>query len=188
MLQEIYASSSSNEVKSAVLKSFIINRDKDAVFKIAQQEKTPELRQDAFKQLGVMGARAELQQLYKSAGEPDSKEALLKAMSIAGDQDALIEIAKTEQDSSLRMRAIRNLGVTQGQGAVDALVAIYDSNPGTEIKKEVIRSLFVHHDAKGLVALAHKETNPELKKELVRYLSIMHAPEANEYMLELLNK
>lgn len=187
-LQEIYASSSSDEVKREVLRSFIINHDKDAVFKIAQQEKTPELKQDAIRQLGVMGARDELRQLYKTAGDPESKESVLRGLSILGDQESLIEIAKTETDNSVRAHAIRGLGITEGPAAVEALVAIYNSNSDIDTKRQAIRSLFIHRDAKDMVALARKETNPELKKELVRSLSNMHSPEATEYMLELLNK
>ena len=187
-LQEIYAAALSNDVKRSVLRSFIINHDKDALFKIAQQEKTPELKCEAIKQLGVLRADAELSQLYKSSNDPDTKECLLRSMSIAGNQDALIEIAKSETDPGVRRRAIRNLGITQGQAATDALVAAYNSNSDIETRREVIRALFIHHDAKDLVTLARKETNPELRKELVRNLSIMHSPEANEYMLELLNK
>jgi len=187
-LQEIYAAALSNDVKKQVLRSFIINHDTDALFKIAQQEKTPELKCDAIRQLGVLRASAELAQLYKSATDPDTKECLLKSMSIAGNQEALIEIAKTEADPNVRRRAIRNLGITEGQAATDALVAAYNSNSDVETRREVIRALFVHRDAKDLVALARKETNPELRKELVRELSVMHSPEANEYMLELLNK
>jgi HEAT repeat protein len=187
-LQEIYASALSNDVKKQVLRSFIINRDKDALFKIAQQEKTPELKCDAIRQLGVLRAAAELSQLYKSSTDPETKECLLKSMSIAGNQEALIEIAKSEADPGIRRHAIRNLGITEGQAATDALVAAYNSNADVDTRREVIRALFVHRDAKDLVALARKETNPELRRELVRELSVMHSPEANEYMLELLNK
>ena len=187
-LQEIYAAALSNEVKKSVLRSFIINHDKDALLKIAQQEKTPELKCDAIRQLGVLRAGAELTQLYKSSTDADTKECLLKSMSIAGNQEALIEIAKSEADPGVRRRAIRSLGITQGQAATDALVAAYNSNADVETRREVIRALFIHHDAKDMVTLARKETNPELKKELVRNLSIMHSPEANDYMMELLSK
>lgn len=187
-LQEIYTSALSNEVKKTVLRSLIINHDKDTLFKIAQQEKTPELKCEAIRQLGVLRAGAELSQLYKSSTDPDTKECLLKSMSIAGNQEALIEIAKSEADPSIRRHAIRNLGITEGQAATDALVAAYNSNADVETRREVIRALFIHHDAKDMVTLARKETNPELKKELVRNLSIMHSPEANDYMMELLSK
>jgi HEAT repeat protein len=188
-LQEIYASSSNPEVKSSIIKSFLLNHDTAAVFKIAQQEKSPELREQAIKQLGIMHATAELRQLYKAGGlDADSKDALLKAMSIGGDVDSLIEVAKTETDPNVRARAIKGLGISGGQPAVDALLAIYNSNADVETKKLVLRSLFIHQSAKEMVALARKETNPELRKELVRDLSIMHSPEATDYMLEILNK
>jgi tetratricopeptide (TPR) repeat protein len=188
-LQEIYASTSNPEVKSSIIKSFLLNHDTAAVFKIAQQEKSPELREQAIKQLGIMHATTELRQLYKSGGlDADSKDALLKAMGMGGDVDSLIEIAKTETDPNIRARAIKGLGISGGQPAVDALVRIYNSNADVDTKKLVVKSLFIHQSAKEMVALARKETNPELRKELVRDLSIMHSPEATDYMLEILNK
>jgi hypothetical protein len=135
-----------------------------------------------------MGAGSELEQLYKETSDAETKETLLQAMGVAGDAQGLIEIAKTETNPDARARAIRNVGVFGGRGAVEALVSIYHTQSDTAARKGVIRALFVHGSAKEMVDLARKETNPELKKELVRNLSIMHSPEATEYMMEILNK
>jgi len=188
ILREIYSTSTNDEVKEQVLKSFIINGDKEGLMTIIRQEKSPELRHEAFKQLGPMGARDEIRQLYKEAADAESKKELLRAMGIAGDAQGLIEAAKTETDAKVRSEAIRNVGIFGGRAAVEALVSIYNSNNDVQTKKEVIRALFIHGAAKELVDLARKETNPELRKELVRNLSIMHSPEATEYMMEILNK
>ena len=187
-LRDIYLASTSPEVKHQVLKSFIMNGDKETLLAIIRQEKSPELRREGIKQLGPMGARAELRQLYKEANDTETKEALLQAMGVAGASQDLIEIAKTETDPEIRSRAIRNVGVFGGEGAIPALTSIYSSSADIETKKQVIRALFVHGAAKEMVALARKETNPELKRELMRHLSIMHSPDATDYMMEILNK
>jgi len=187
-LRDIYLASTNPEVKHQVLRSFIMNGDKQTLLAIIQQEKSPELRRDGIKQLGPMGARAELRQLYKEANDTETKETLLQAMGVAGASQDLIEIAKSETDPEIRSRAIRNVGVFGGEGAIPALTSIYSSNADIETKKQVIRALFVHGAAKEMVALARKETNPELKRELMRHLSIMHSQEATDYMMEILNK
>ena len=188
VLKEIYLSAADPEIKKSVLRSFIINGDKEDLMDIIRQEKSPELRREAIRQLGPMGAHGEIRQLYKETNDLDTKEILLQAMGVAGDGQGLIEIAKTETNSQIRARAIRNAGVFGGPGAAEALVSIYHSSTDLETKTQVIRALFVHGAAKELVDLARKETNPELRKEIVRNLSIMDSPEATEYMMEILNK
>jgi HEAT repeat protein len=71
-------------------------------------------------------------------------------------------------------------------GTTETLVAIYKADTSTDVRREVINSLFIHHDAKALVDLARVEKDASLKRELVSKLSVMKAPEATEYMLELL--
>jgi HEAT repeat protein len=187
-LREIYAASTNDQIKRQVLRSFIINGDKEGLLNIVRQEKSPELRREGIRQLGPMGAGSELRQIYKEHNDAETKEAVLQAMGVAGDSQGLIEIAKTETDPEIRSRAIRNVGIFGGQTGLEALVSIYNSQADIETKKQIIRALFIHGATKDMVALARKETNPELKKELVRNLSLMRSPEVNEYMMEILNK
>lgn len=187
-LRDIYTASTNPEVKKQVLRSFIINGDKEGLLSIIQQEKSPELRREGIRQLGPMGASSELRQIYKEHSDAETKEAVLQAMGVAGDSQDLIEIAKTETDPEIRERAIRNVGIFGGDAALPALTSIYNSNADTETKKHIIRALFVHGAAKEMVALARKETNPELKKEIVRNLALMDSPEVRDYMMEILNK
>ena len=187
-LREIYQSTTNVDVKKHILRSFIINGDKEGLLAIIRQETSPDLRREGIRQLGPMGASAELRQIYKEHSDEETKEAVLQGMGVAGDSQGLIEIAKTETNPDLRKRAIRNVGIFGGQQGLSALTDIYNSNRDVETKKEVIRAMFIHGAAKDMVALARKETNPELKKELVRNLSLMDSPEARDYMMEILNQ
>ena len=187
-LRDIYAASTNPEVKKQVLRSFIINGDKEGVMNIIRHETSPDLKREAIRQLGPMGASSELRQIYKEQSDAETKEAILQAMGVAGDSQDLIEIAKTETDPEIRSRAIRNVGIFGGDAALPALTSIYNSNADIDTKKHIIRALFVHGAAKEMVALARKETNPELKKEIVRNLALMDSPEVRDYMMEILNK
>jgi hypothetical protein len=75
-----------------------------------------------------------------------------------------------------------------GQGDVGpALTAIYNAgDTNADDKKAVIDALGMRNNAAALVALARTEKNGALKTEIVRRLSVMKAPEARDYMLELL--
>jgi outer membrane protein assembly factor BamD (BamD/ComL family) len=187
-LKEIYTSSSNLEVKKAVFQGWLMSGDKEDVLAVAQQEKSPELRKEAIRYLGIMGGRAELRQLYKQSGDLETKEALLQAMGIGGDVQGMIEVAQTDKDPEIRRRAVRNLGIFGGQEGSNTLLAIYSSQADLETKKEVINALFLNNAAKQMVALARKETNPELKRALVQKMSLMSSPEITEYMMEILNK
>jgi HEAT repeat protein len=162
--------------------------DKDAVLGAAKQEKSPELRRDAIRLLGMMGGRSELRQIYKDAGDAETKEAVLTGMMMCGDAQGIAEIANTEKDPNVLDKAIKTLGLVAGPESLATLVNIYNSHAEIETRKRVITALFLHGAGKEMVALARKETNPELRRELIQKMSLMNSPEITEYMMEILNK
>jgi HEAT repeat protein len=187
-LKEIYDSASDPQVKKAVFQGWLMSGDKEDVLAVAKQEKSPELRREAIKYLGMMGGRTELRQTYKDAGDADTKEAVLTGMMMCGDADGLAEIAKTEKDPKVMGKVINTLGLVGGDGSIDVLLSIYSTSPDLETKKHVINALFLHGAAKQMVAMARKETNPELKRAWIQKLSLMGGPEVTDYMMEILNK
>lgn len=188
LLQDIYAASPDVKVKRAVLQAYMTSGEKEPVLAAARGEKDPELRRSAIHQLGAMGARTELEQLYNSTSSADDKEAIMQAFGIAGDTDGLIRIATSDPDVKVRERAVRTLGPFGGSKARPTLLQIYTNDKDPEVRRAAIQSLFVMGDASDLVALARKETNPEMKRRIVQQLSVMDSKEARDYMLELLNK
>ena len=188
LLQDIYAASSDVNVKRAVLQAYMTSGAKEPVLAAARGERDPELRQSAIHQLGAMGARNELQQLYASTSSVGDKEAILQAFGVAGDSDDLIRIATTQGDSGVRKYAIRSLGPFGGEKARPVLVQIYTNEKDPELRHTAVQSMFVLGDATDLVALARKESDPEMKQKLVEQLSVMGNKEARDYMLEILNK
>ncbi|HLW51905.1 MAG TPA: HEAT repeat domain-containing protein [Candidatus Angelobacter sp.] len=188
ILKEIYTSSNDSSVKKAVFQGWLMSGDKEDVLAVAQQEKSPELRREAIRYLGMMGGRTELRQLYKQSTDAESKEELIKAMGIGGDADGIAELAKTEANPEVRLYAIKNLGIFGGHAASDMLVTLYNTHNDVESKEAVINALFLNGAGKQMVALARKETNPELKRALIKKMSLMSSPEITEYMMEILNK
>jgi HEAT repeat protein len=185
-LKETYNSSTEAGVKKAVFQAWLMSGNKDDLLAAARTEKNPELRREAIRYVGMTGGKTELRQLYKDAGDAETKNTLLQAMMMAGDKDGLSEAATTEKDQHARAAAIRNLGLVGG--SPDTLLKIYNSNPGPETRKEVINALFLHGAGKEMVALARKETDPQVRRELIQKMSLMRSPEISEYMMEILNK
>lgn len=188
LLEEIYASSSSPEVKEKVLHAFMVSGNKERLLSAARSEKNPDLRAAAVHQLGVMGARNELWQMYRTETAPTVKDSLIHAMSISGDMEHLLEIARTDRDREIRGKAIHRLGILGRERSGSALVSIYRGEKDPELKRSAIQGLFIQSNAKALVEIARSEPDPKLKAEAVQKLSLMRDKDATEYMLEILNR
>jgi len=185
-LAEIYSSSTDVDVKRRILRAFAQAGEKDRVLAAAQTEQNPELRAEAVRQLGQMGANDELWLMYQKDTSVDVKRQILSAMQVSGNTTRMVEIARTEKDPDLRLRAVRNLGVMGGKPAADTLVEIYANEKDPTIRRTVINSLFTSDNATALVALARKEQDMAMKTEIVKRLSNMDNKDAQAYMLELL--
>jgi HEAT repeat protein len=189
LLAEIYAASSDVDVKRRILRAFMVAGDRARVLAAATTESAPELRGEAVRQLGVMGAHDELWQLYQKESSVDVKKQILQAMFVGGNATRLIELANNEQNPELRRTAIRNLGIMGSRQTGDALVGLYAKEKDPEIRKAVIQGLFTQGNADQLVAIARKETDPVMRKEIVQRLSTMNGSKvAMAYLLEILNK
>ena len=189
-LANIYRQSTNEEVKNAILHTYLIIGTPDPLVEAARHESDPQLVRTAVHTLGAMGATPQLLALYHDTSDPKVKAEVISGLIPAGPKgaDALGSIAASEQDPELRRKAIRNLGIAGGMSAAPALVAIYKKSPDLETKKAVAQALFLAGDSHDLVELARAEKDPALKQSLVQHLSIMHDKEATDYMLEILNK
>ena len=152
-------------------------------------EKVPELRQEAVRQLGPMGAREELWQMYQKESTPEVKRQILQSLFVSGDATHLIDVANSEQNPELRRRAVQHLGTMGRTATGEALVAIYAKEKDADIKRSVINALFTQNNADSLVAIARKESDAALKRDVVAKLSLMTKSKvAMDYLMEILNK
>ena len=186
-LAEVYAATTDVDIKKRILRSFMTSGDKARLLTAAQTEQNPELRSEAVRQLGAMGAQEEVWQLYQKETSPDVKRRIIEAMFVSGNATRLIELAKSERDPQLRRTAIRNLGVMGSKRTGDALVELYATEKDPEIRRIVIEGLFVQGNAASLVAIARKEQDMAMKRAIVERLSHMQDKVAVDYMNEILN-
>jgi hypothetical protein len=186
VLSELYASSSSREVKKEVLQAFMLSNEKGRVLEVAKSEKDSELREKAIHLLGIMSAKNELAALYATEPSTDVKKEIIQALFISNDVTRIGELARTERDPQLRRDAIRKLGLMGGSGNV--LQQIYAAETSVEAKEAVIEAYFLQSNARALIDVARKEKNQSLRKEALQKLSIMNNDEALQYMLEILDE
>jgi HEAT repeat protein len=189
-LANIYRQTKNEEVKNAILHTYLVIGTPDPLVEAARHESDPELVRTAVHTLGAMGATSQLLTLYHDTSDPKVKAEVINGLIPAGQKgaDALGSIAGSEQDPELRRKAIRNLGVAGGMSAAPALVATFKKNTDLETRKAVAQALFLAGDSHDLIELARAEKDPAVKQSLVQQLSLMHNKEATDYMLEILNK
>jgi HEAT repeat protein len=189
-LADLYKQSTNERVKKAVLESYLMTGNPDKLFEVARHESDPKLAQMAVNILGAMGATTDLMNFYHETSNTQIKANIINALVAAGSRgaEALKTIASSEQDPELRKKAVRNLGVTGGSSAGPTLVAVYQKSPDAGTKKAALEGLFIAGDAHDLVTLAKDEKDPALKQAIVQQLSVMRNPEANAYLVEILNK
>src|SRR5207302_1928254 len=69
-LAEIYNSSADKKIKQFILHAFMMGGDRERIVAVAKTEKDADLRMEAINQLGMMGGKDVLNDLY--VGESDS--------------------------------------------------------------------------------------------------------------------
>ncbi len=185
-LAEIYTSSTDVDVKRRILRAFAASGDKSRLLTAAQTEQNPELRTEAVRSLGQMGATEELWLMYQKETSTDVKRQILSALQVGGNTTRMVEVAKTEKDPTCAGSRCGTSASWARRTAGDALVEIYAAEKDPVIRRTVINSLFQQGNATALVALARKEQDITMKKEMVQKLSTMGGTVARDYMLELL--
>jgi HEAT repeat protein len=151
-LKEIYAKTTSTEVRKAVTRA-LADSSADAkeviptLLQIAQKDGKPEIRRSAISSLAdIEGpeALAALKELAASGGEYETRAAALRAL---GDRpgkesvEMLVPLLTSEKDSRLRRAIVRALGDTRDDGSVSALEHAAKADPDFEVRKDAVHAL-----------------------------------------------
>jgi HEAT repeat protein len=168
-LQEIYKTGNS-EVKQEVLQAWLIAGRKDAVYQAALNAKSEEEASEAIRMLGAMGATDELRKL---GDRPNASSGLLDAYAISGDLQSLRKIAEGSGERSVRIEAVRRLGIIDSDAARAALRDIYLRSSDEEIKDAALQGMLISGDEQGVLTLYRAAKSSDEKRALLRYLAMM---------------
>ena len=185
LLAQIYSSLSDSDMKRRVLNAFMISGDKAHLLLVAKTEKDPQLRAEAIRQMGLMGARDDIWQMYQQEQDVQVKKEILQALFLAGDRDHVNQLARNEKDRSLKLAAINDLGL-MGRQSDPMLMEIYNSDPDPEIRKKVLNSIFLANDRERMAELAKSEKDRNTKLAAINYLGLM-GRESDPILMELYN-
>lgn len=185
-LRDIYASSKDAHEKRQIIEAWLVADRKDLVLASARTETDPSVRAKAIETLGAMDASAELQQLFDVTQDADNRRAIIEALGVSGNVDALAAIAgNVKLPEDMRMAALQSLGVA---GADDKLVALYTQASTPALREAALQGLMVAGDSDSVLQLYRKAKTVEEKKALLRMLTMMDDDEAINAIEAELNK
>jgi HEAT repeat protein len=168
-LLPIYAAGG-KDVKKRVLEAWMIADRKEALYQVAVTAKTEEEAAEAIRLLGAMGATEELRKL---GDRPNAAPGLIDAYAISGDLASLRKIAEGTSEKSVRLQAVRQIGIVDGDAARAALRDIYTRTTDDEIKKAALNGMLIADDEKGVLALYQASKDVDEKRALLRTLTSM---------------
>ena len=158
------------DVKAEVLQAWMIAGRKESVYQAALNAKTEEEANDAIRMLGVMGATEELRKL---GDKPNAAGGLVQAYAISGDLASLRKIAEGNGEHSVRVDAVRSIGIIGSDAARAALRDIYLQSTDQEIRESALQGLMIADDEQGVLTLYRAAKTSEEKRTLMRMLSMM---------------
>jgi RNA polymerase sigma factor (sigma-70 family) len=118
---------SSTEVKKQIIRAVFVGGDAARMTELARAEKDPELRREAIGNLGLMRGKdtaGVLQELYGAEREPEVKRMIVQALYTQGNAEALVGLARREQDTALRTEIVRRLSTMKNKVATDYMLEI----------------------------------------------------------------
>jgi len=126
-LWALYSSDAAGGIKRAALQALGVAGAHDRLLEVAKTERDLDLRVDAIRALGMFGGPSRsdvVLEIYRAATEPRAREAALEALFIQGNANALIAIARTEKDPTLKKKAVSQLALMPSDEAKAYLLEI----------------------------------------------------------------
>lgn len=169
-LDRLYQESVDAEVKGRILSAWMAAGNSTAMLNVAGREKDRELKLQAVRLLGAMGADSALDSLLADAGsDAELEQAIIEAFALSGNSARLSAIAKGRGSQASRQTALRSLGIA---GDSKNLVSIYPTLDSAELRRSALEGLMITGDSKSLSVLYGQATDREEKRSILRMLTM----------------
>ena len=126
-LWSLYQKESSVDVKKNIIRAMFTGGNATRLAEIAKNDPNQELRLLAVRNLGIMGSKRNsdvLVDIYGSEKNPDVKKAVINGLFVGGNADALVALARKEQDPALKKEMVTRLSNMHSKVATDYLLEI----------------------------------------------------------------
>lgn len=109
-----------------LVRAYAVAGDLASLREMANSAKTPELRVEATRNIGIIGsdeAAVALREIYKSSKDAEVRGAALEGLMIHGDEKGLLEIYRASTDPAEKQVVLRQLTIIGGDAAMEAIDA-----------------------------------------------------------------
>jgi hypothetical protein len=146
----------------------------------------PDLQLKAIRYISATSKRTDNRQLlweiYSGSNDTQVKRAILNGLMSSNDKDHLLQIAKSEKSTPLRMEAIMFLGAT---GAQSELWQIYQGETSVDVKQEILHSMIASGSADRLLEIAKSEKDAKLRRSAIHALGSMNAAKTGDALVSM---
>ncbi len=181
LVTKVLEGAHSTEVKEAAL--FILSQiDKpeaqSTLLRFAREE-SGELQLEAIRMIGIGGgdALSDLKSIYDS-GDSEAREAVIEAFMIAGDKQAVFDIAVTAEGDDFE-EAVEMLAVMD---AHEELRQLRSTKGPSEV---LIEACAISGDFECLVELANDDSDIDLQTEAIEAMGIVRGDQVNATLVEI---
>jgi hypothetical protein len=129
-LNGIYRTATDPSVKRAILQSYMMSGNVEGTIDAAKNEKDGDLRRAAIRNLGVMRNTSgpntgdALVSIYKSDSQGDIKRAVVNSLFTQRNAKALVDLARSEKDASMKREIVQKLSVMKTPEATDYMLEL----------------------------------------------------------------
>ena len=191
MLEKLLKGNNTPRVKERAL--FVLAQShspqsREMLANVAKGKFNPDLQSKAIEYLGIFGGReasSTLSDIYKSTSDTHIKRAILHGFMVSGSKDAVLAVARNEQNPELRIDAIQQLGI---MGASAELMQFYTSDAPVEVKKAVLKALFVGGQSDKILEIARNDKDIAMRREAIHLLGPMGGAKAGDALTGLYAK
>ncbi len=194
VLRKVLAGTSSLMVKEQAL--FVLAQSqsaeaRSALVDLVKGKGNPDLQLKAVEMVGMRGGpetAALLAEVY-STGDNVLKKRALQGLMMARATDKLLMIARTETDPTLRVEAIRMVGMGRdGTFPVDTIRQMYATEKERKAKMALLDALAMRKQGKALEEIVRAESDVQMKREALHRLQMADPKAAQDVIISILEK
>ena len=144
-------------------------RAREVVTNYAKGASNPDLQLMAVQYLGTFGGkenRDKLVEIYRAGSDVSLKRAVLRGLMMARDQEGLLQIARSEQNSEVQRDAIRYAGMAGAD-----VGSLWNNAASKETKDAILEGLMMKGSVDKLAEIAKSDTDVKVRAQAVQYLA-----------------
>ena len=176
ILEKMLAGNATSRLKERAL--YVLSqsdspRAREILLRTARTGQPADLRVSAIRTMGVAGMTSELKALAADThASTEVREAVIQAYLVAGESDALLQIARSDPDPRMRAKAIQTLGA---MGETSVLRQLWSTERDPELREELLRGFGVAGDVESLARAARESKDANTREKAIQGLGISGA-------------